>query len=160
MTNIAGKIRPGAIAASLALGVVAAAGTSAPALAQQNMILVLDSSGSMAGRIAGIRKIDIARQVVGDILGSVNPNTRLGLFAYGHRRKGDCSDIEMIHRVSKPDRRAMLQAIDALKPVGKTPLSDAVRKAAETLRYTEEKATVILVSDGEETCNADPCALG
>ena len=32
--------------------------------------------------------------------------------------------------------------------------------AANQLRYTEQKATVILVSDGEETCNADPCALG
>jgi hypothetical protein len=33
-----------------------------------------------------------------------------------------------------------------------------VRKAAEELRSTEEKATVILVSDGLETCEADPCA--
>lgn len=32
--------------------------------------------------------------------------------------------------------------------------------AAEHLQSSERKATVILVSDGEETCNADPCALG
>ena len=32
--------------------------------------------------------------------------------------------------------------------------------AAEHLKSSERKATVILVSDGEETCNADPCALG
>lgn len=34
------------------------------------------------------------------------------------------------------------------------------RMAAEQLKFTERKATVILVSDGEETCPADPCALG
>ena len=48
----------------------------------------------------------------------------------------------------------------ALAFKGKTPLSAAVRFAAEKLKYTDTKATVILVSDGAETCNVDPCALG
>ena len=33
-------------------------------------------------------------------------------------------------------------------------------QAAESLRHVEQKATVILVSDGEETCNLDPCQVG
>jgi Ca-activated chloride channel family protein len=47
-----------------------------------------------------------------------------------------------------------------LKFLGKTPLTDAVKQAAEALRYTEDKATVILITDGLETCSGDPCALG
>ena len=47
-----------------------------------------------------------------------------------------------------------------MKFLGKTPLSAAVKQAAEALRYTEDKATVVLITDGLETCNADPCALG
>ncbi|TIQ86177.1 MAG: hypothetical protein E5X44_25985, partial [Mesorhizobium sp.] len=43
---------------------------------------------------------------------------------------------------------------------GKTPLTSAVRQAAEALKYTEDKATVILITDGLETCKGDPCALG
>jgi hypothetical protein len=43
---------------------------------------------------------------------------------------------------------------------GRTPLTDAVRRAAEELRFTENPATVVLVTDGIETCNADSCALG
>ncbi|HMS94529.1 MAG TPA: hypothetical protein PKA03_04815, partial [Tabrizicola sp.] len=35
-----------------------------------------------------------------------------------------------------------------------------VRRAAAELKSTEEKATVILITDGIETCEADPCALG
>jgi Ca-activated chloride channel family protein len=49
--------------------------------------------------------------------------------------------------------------VNRLNPKGKTPLTEAVRKAAEALKYTEEKATVILVTDGIETCEADPCAV-
>jgi Ca-activated chloride channel family protein len=51
-------------------------------------------------------------------------------------------------------------AVDGISPKGKTPLSESVRRAAAELKYTEEKATVILVSDGEETCNLDPCKVG
>ena len=54
---------------------------------------------------------------------------------------------------------AITQAANALSPKGKTPISAAVRQAAESLRYTEEKATVILITDGLETCDADPCAV-
>ncbi|MEN8232629.1 MAG: hypothetical protein ABFR35_08105 [Thermodesulfobacteriota bacterium] len=38
-------------------------------------------------------------------------------------------------------------------------MSESVRQAALALRYEEERATVILVSDGLETCNVDPCKL-
>lgn len=47
-----------------------------------------------------------------------------------------------------------------LQPRGKTPLSDAVKQAANALKFTEEAATVVLLSDGVETCDADPCAVG
>lgn len=130
------------------------------AIAQSNAVLVLDSSGSMAGRIGGIRKIDIARRAVGDILVALDPKTKLGVIAYGHRRKGDCTDIQMIQNVAVPNRSSLNRAINALRPIGKTPIGDSVRMAAHSLRYTENKATVILVSDGKATCGSDPCALG
>ena len=34
-----------------------------------------------------------------------------------------------------------------------------MRQAAEALKFTEKQATVILVSDGIETCAPDPCAV-
>ena len=55
---------------------------------------------------------------------------------------------------------AITEAANALKFLGKTPLSEAVRRAAGELKSTEAKATVILITDGIETCEADPCALG
>jgi Ca-activated chloride channel homolog len=123
-------------------------------------VLVLDASGSMWGQIKGEAKITIAREVIAKLVKGLNPNTELGLSAYGHRRKGDCEDIEMLTPVSRLDPKSITEAINKLKPKGKTPLSEAVRRAAHHLKYQEEKASVILVSDGRETCNADPCALG
>ncbi len=130
-----------------------------PVFAGEKVILVLDASGSMWGRIQGKPKIQIAREVIGNILKDWKPENEIGLIAYGHRKKGDCSDIQTLVPVGKLDKSAFMKAVNGLNPKGKTPLSDAVRQAAEQLKYTEDKATVILVSDGRETCNADPCAL-
>ncbi len=124
-----------------------------------SIIFILDGSGSMWGQINGKPKIQIAKQVMNTLIDKLPSSMRVGLMAYGHRRKGDCSDIEMLLPVGKPDPSAMKKKINAINPKGKTPLSAAVEQAAKNLRYTENKATVILISDGLETCNADPCKL-
>ena len=136
------------------------AGLSVSAQSSESQaILVLDASGSMWGQIDGRPKIAIAREAVGAMLDGWNGDA-LGLLTYGHRRKGDCDDIELLIEPASFDAAAIRRQVDALNPKGMTPISAAVRQAAEILRYTEQKATVILISDGEETCQADPCALG
>lgn len=123
-----------------------------------NTIIVLDASGSMWGQIDGENKIVIARRVITDLLQSLPADQNLGLTVYGHRTRGDCSDIETIVPPGPDTRDRIAAAVAGITPMGKTPMTDAVIAAAEALRYTEEKATVILISDGIETCNPDPCA--
>lgn len=65
----------------------------------------------------------------------------------------------MLIPVGPHNPAAMKAKVQAISPKGKTPLSEAVRQAAQALRYTEERATVVLVSDGLETCDIDPCQL-
>ena len=67
--------------------------------ASGDSILVLDASGSMWGQIAGEAKIAIAKKVLGDLLSDLPADRRLGLIAYGHRRAGDCADIEELAAV-------------------------------------------------------------
>ncbi|WP_162791877.1 VWA domain-containing protein [Sulfitobacter sp. DFL-23] len=131
-----------------------------PVMAQDrsNTILVLDGSGSMWGQIDEVAKITIAQEVVTKLLTTIPDDQQLGLTVYGHRTRGDCTDIETIVAPGPDTRNAIGAAVRAIKPLGKTPMTDAVIAAAQALRYTEEKATVILVSDGIETCNPDPCA--
>lgn len=143
----------------LATAALAAIGLHAATPESPKTMLVLDASGSMWGQIGGKPKIAIAREAVGAMLDGWNGGD-LGLIAYGHNRKGDCADIEVLQPIGKADADAIRRQVDALNPKGMTPITASVRMAAERLRFTEQKATVILVSDGEETCNADPCALG
>lgn len=128
--------------------------------AGENVLLVLDASGSMHGTIEGRSKVDIARATVAGVVRDWKAEDHLGLIAYGHRRKGDCGDIETLIPVGPLDAPTYLRTVNSLGARGMTPLSAAVRQAAQALKWSEQKATVILVSDGEETCNLDPCATG
>lgn len=125
----------------------------------QRVILVLDASGSMWGQINDQTKMDIAKDVVGKVVSTWKPGDELGLVAYGHRVKGACDDIETLIEPGPLDAGTFMSAVQALTPKGKTPMTQAVRQAAEALKYTEKQATVILVSDGIETCDPDPCAV-
>ena len=148
-----------AIIISCFLSFVGLVATSASASeASGDSILVLDASGSMWGQIEGEAKITIAKSVLADLLKDLPAEQRLGLIAYGHNRAGDCADIEELAPVGA-DRAVIASAVSKLNPKGKTPMADSIKLAAEKLKYTEKKATVILVSDGIETCAPDPCGV-
>ncbi len=120
-------------------------------------VIIFDASGSMWGQINGTPKISIARDALKNVIREWNPNVELGLTAYGHRSKGDCNDIETIIPVGRVDKNRVIQTVMGIQPKGKTPISRSLRKVAEEIKYTEEKATIILISDGKETCDPDPC---
>lgn len=128
--------------------------------AEGRTIIVLDASGSMWGQIDGKAKLEIARTALSTVLTDIPSDTELGLIAYGHRSKGDCKDIETVIAPAAGTAAAITQAADKMQFLGKTPLTDAVRQAAVELKSTEEKSTVVLITDGIETCQGDPCALG
>ena len=133
---------------------------SSASLAAEQTMIVLDASGSMWGQINGKPKLQIAREALATVLADMPAETELGLIAYGHRERGNCNDIEVIVKPAAGTAPAIIEAANTMRFLGKTPLSASVIKAAEELRYTEEKATVILITDGLENCNADPCAVG
>ena len=130
-----------------------------PLLTTQKVLLILDASGSMWGQINGEAKIKIAKDVIKKTVKNFQ-ETDLGLMVYGHRKKGDCNDIEILANPQKNNADNISKMVDGISPKGMTPMGKSVLMAAESLRYTEEKATVILVSDGIETCDIDLCALG
>lgn len=148
-------MRRTALATLLALGCGTAFASGTPG----QTLLVLDMSGSMWGQINGEAKVGIAREALGAMLSDWNGGD-LGLIAYGHNRKGDCNDIELLAAPGELDPPRLIKQAQSILPKGMTPITAAVRQAAEALRHVEQKATVILISDGEETCGGDPCALG
>jgi len=123
-------------------------------------MLVLDGSGSMWGQIDGRPKIEIARGAVERMLSDWPENRDLGLMAYGHRREGDCSDIEVLARPAPLDRGGLSGLMETISPRGKTPIGAAVRAARDSLGDGGAPTSIVVVTDGLETCGADLCALG
>lgn len=125
----------------------------------QSILFILDASGSMWGRVEGKTKIEIARDVMQEVLTALPQDQPAGLMAYGHRGKGDCGDIEAVVPVAAGQNARLAEAVKKLQPKGMTPISDALKKGAESLKYKEKKASIVLVSDGVETCKGDPCGV-
>jgi len=129
------------------------------ALGENRAIIIFDASGSMWGQIDGKPKIAIAKDALKSVVKGWSEKSELGLMAYGHRRKGDCNDIEILIPVSKVDKNKIINAVMNISPKGKTPISRSLKKAAHELKFSEDKATVILISDGKETCDPNPCQV-
>ncbi len=142
-------------------GLVAASFTSVNAqeMPYPDTIIILDVSNSMWGQIDGTAKILIAREVIGDLVTDLEEDIDFGLVAYGHRTKADCGDIETVVPVGTLDPAGFKRAVNSLTPQGRTPLTAAVRQAAEQLSYTTRSARIVLVSDGVESCDGNPAAL-
>ena len=128
------------------------------AVEQAHYMLVLDVSNSMWAQIEGRSKMEITREVIGDLVRDWPASQPMGLVAYGHRSKR-CDDIETLIPVEAVDAERFTRTLDTLEPRGRTPLTASLRHAAEDLDYRDQPATLIVFSDGVESCDQDPCAL-
>lgn len=124
-----------------------------------NMVFIFDASGSMWGQVKGIAKIQIAKEVLTDMIMDLPEGINVGLVAYGHRKKGDCSDVEELVPLNVLNKEKLISTIKAINPKGKTPITLSIQTTADNLKAVQEEITIILVSDGKETCAGDPCEL-
>lgn len=143
-------------ASAIALGVMAIVGQ---ARAESNLLMIFDASNSMWGQIDGVAKIESARVVLEELVGGLPDTVQPGLMVYGHRRQGDCSDVELVVPITANSAGSIRAAVKALTPRGKTPIATALEQAWDAFSGKEEHAnSVVLISDGIETCDRDPCA--
>ncbi len=150
-----------ALAASLAsTASIAYAKGKKAAVATGQTILIFDASGSMMGYVGGRAKIEIARETTLKLIASRPAGLAMGLMAYGHRRSQDCTDIELLASPALENSSSLASAVRGLKARGQTPIYRSVMQAAELLRYKEQPGSIILVSDGEETCGGNLAELG
>jgi hypothetical protein len=134
---------------------------------QLNLALILDASGSMNAALpaAGKPKLVVAKEVLQELVQGMEQEISVALWIYGHRHPQEpkdrsCQDIENVLPLRSLDREALVQEVEGVTAIGYTPIAEAVRQAAEHLpRGGENVNSIILLSDGEETCGGDPCAL-
>lgn len=126
----------------------------------RNIEIILDASGSMLGAVNGELKIDIAHDALETLVGTLPDNTNVALRTYGHRRTDDCSDLEQLQALSPLDRGKLVQQIKAIRPVpeSRTPMAASIEAVASSISSLQGETLVVLVSDGDETCDGDPAA--
>ncbi|MGY3438099.1 MULTISPECIES: vWA domain-containing protein [unclassified Marinovum] len=149
------------------LALVALLPTTAFATCTEDAMLVFDASGSMAEmgyNGLDVPRINDARRALHEALPQVTPVRRVGLVVYGPARADagetdSCSFVDL-RLPPTPDAAArILFEIDSLTPDGNTALTRAVEFAAEALDYRTRPGTIVLVTDGKETCGGAPCQL-
>ncbi|WP_461026046.1 vWA domain-containing protein, partial [Streptomyces sparsus] len=157
-----------ALGVQVALGGPAAAARSAPdAVADGNgsLLMVLDSSGSMAEDDgSGGTRIASARKAVGAVVDALPDGYPTGLRLYGSQRSSGCTDTRLARPVAALDRDGLKRAVAEVRPKGDTPTGLALRKAAADLPEASgggvARRTILLVSDGETNCaDVDPCEV-
>lgn len=126
----------------------------------QGIYIIFDASGSMLGRLPDqTRKIDVAKKVLKEFVAGDFAGYDLALRVYGHRKNDDCADSELVvpfgpaADVVSPIK----EYVDKLKALGRTPITLSFQEALKD--FGDRSGEIILISDGIESCNADPCAL-
>jgi hypothetical protein len=127
----------------------------------RNLEIILDLSGSMKLPLGKSTRIATARQVLRDVLEKIPDDFNVGLRFYGHRfgsrQKETCTDTELVLPIQKLDRQRVLSMVDRARPRGETPLVYSVLQTPADLKAVGG-GSVILITDGEESCNGDPKA--
>ncbi len=149
-------VRNFAVCVVILIGVLCVQNPVSAESAGANILFILDGSGSMWGRLDNVEKIVIAKERMIELVQELE-GVNMGLITYGHRRKGDCDDIEMMVPLGAGNKEAVIQQIQSISPKGKTPITKSIELAAQQLETIEEETEIVLVSDGLETCDEDPC---
>lgn len=121
------------------------------------IIFIYDASGSMWGQMQGKTKMEIATEVLSNAVNKLPGNQNIGLVAYGHRKKGDCKDVEILVPMDNNSKSNITSSLKKIKPLGMTPLAYSATQVITGLRESKKKATIILVTDGIESCNGNIC---
>lgn len=137
-----------------------------------NVELILDVSGSMAELVPGSQnqtRMDAAKEALLAVIEQIpeRPGLNVGLRVYGQAGSNlqsdqavSCATTSLLVPMTGVDRGALIQQVSAMQPTGWTPLAKALQDAGADFAPGESVTNaVIMVTDGEETCGGDPCAM-
>ena len=119
----------------------------------------------MLETLQGQTKLAIGQEVLKKRLAALPPNVHVGLRVYGHRipfqdEEESCADIELVSPVELGNAQPIIEWLPAMQALGMTPMSESVRQAAEDFTFEPGRQnTIILISDGAETCGDEPAEV-
>ena len=122
-------------------------------------MVIVDGSGSMWGNLGADKrpKLEVVRDALRALLPSLRPEARVGLASFGHRRRGNCGDAEVIVPPEAGSAERLAVPVDKMNAMGKGPIVLALRESANAIAGATP-ASIVLVADDLDNCGQDVCA--
>ena len=134
-----------------------------------NVEIILDASGSMAGKMGDKTKMQLAKEAIKEFAESLPEEANISLRVYGHKgsnadgdRQLSCSSSDLVYPLQSYEPKRLDQALALFEPTGWTSIAHSLKLAQQDLAaFSADKNTnvIYLVSDGIETCGGDPVAV-
>ena len=129
------------------------------------ILFILDCSQSMMSNWETGRKMDIAKKILTQMVDSLDriENVEMALRLYGHQfpvPPQNCNDTKLEVPFEKNNARKIKQKLLYIIPKGTTPIAHSLELSANDFPKCENcKNVIILITDGIEACDGDPCAV-
>ncbi|TCS94258.1 VWA domain-containing protein [Hazenella coriacea] len=137
-----------------------------PQVGKINVQILLDASGSMAGKVSGGQKMDLAKKAINSFAAGLPEEANVSLRVYGHKGSNSgkdkavsCQSNEVVYPMSPYNNANFNGALNQFKPTGWTPLAAAIQAAKKDMENENGENVqniVYVVSDGVETCGGNP----
>ena len=138
------------------------------AYAQQpetRILFLLDGSGSMYAKMGKDNRITVAKRLLTRLVDSLETQSKveLALRVYGHqspKTDRNCKDTKLEVAFERNNHRRIKEEIAGLRPKGTTLIAYSLQEAAYDFPKTPGvRNIIILITDGIEECDGDPCAV-
>jgi len=130
------------------------------------ILFLLDASYSMNKNWTGGTRWQAAMQTMIEITDSLAslPNVEFAVRVYGHQfslRDNNCKDSRLEMAFGNVNSNSIRRKLASIVPNGVTPLAYSLEKCANDFAATGEVSRnfLIIITDGEESCGGDPCAV-
>lgn len=129
------------------------------------ILFLLDGSGSMLAPWESKLRIQVAKQVLSELVDSLATvkNVEMALRVYGHqynKKYQNCTDTKLEVAFASNNNQQLKTKLEDVRPQGVTPIAYSLLQA--TKDFTKQQNTrnvIIIITDGLESCDGDPCAI-
>ncbi len=149
----------------VALGMSKSSAQTIPSVPITRILFLVDASSSMMVSWGNEPRMNVAKRILGEIIDSLKrkPNIELGLRVYGSQSVSslnDCNDTKLLVPFGTDNAGIIKESLKKLEPMGITPISMSMEKAAyDYPKDNNSRNILILITDGAESCDVDPCAV-
>ncbi len=137
-------------------------------LKKNRILFIFDASYSMLNKWNTGQRMDVAKKLLGEFVDSLKTksNLEIALRCYGHQfyigNGKNCKDsrLEVPFALPYTNAEKIKAKLYGITPTGTTPIAYSLEQCAGDFTPCDNcNNIVILITDGQEECDGDPCAI-